>query len=76
MTTIRAQRDMVISQILGTFAQRDVPGLLLGLIFMPSKMGEKKLALAHDPSLDKADSLASLLLSEVERGRRRARRGT
>lgn len=66
---------MVISEILEIFAQQDVPGLLLGLMFVPSEMGEKELALAHNPSLDKADSLAPLLLSEVERGRRGARRG-
>ena len=53
---------MIISVILGIFAQWNMPGLPLGLLPMPSEIREKKLTLAHYPSLDKADSLAHLLL--------------
>lgn len=57
---------MKISVILGIFAQWDIPGLPLGLLLMPSEIREKKLTLAHYPSLDKAASLAHLLpLSRV-----------
>lgn len=59
---------MIISVILGIFAQWDMPGLPLGLLLMPSKIKGKQLTLAHYPSLDKADSLAYLLLLGARRG--------
>lgn len=53
---------MIISVISSISAQWDMPGLPLDLLLMPSEIREKKLTLAHYSSLDKADSLAYLLL--------------